>query len=101
MGIANVLVDGEPSEFEYYPQNHGVDNERRFNSVTSVTSAADIAGSLYLSALEKELVPNLLINCCKGFKVDSELQDQSAVDNSSHSSGEIKQVSSLWHFRSW
>ncbi|KAI4319190.1 hypothetical protein MLD38_032820 [Melastoma candidum] len=101
LGIVNVSVDGELTEFEYYPQNHSVDSERRFSSVTSAASAADIAGSLYLSALDKELVPNLLINCCKGFKVDSELQEQSAVDNSSHSSGETKQNVKLVRIEFW
>ncbi|KAF7838614.1 transcription initiation factor TFIID subunit 2 isoform X1 [Senna tora] len=91
IGIGNVLVDGEPTEFEYYPhhQQQG-ENEKRWSSTFSPSSAADVAGSVYLSALEKELVPNLLINCCKPFKIESEQQEQPVSENGFHSSGEDK-----------
>lgn len=92
LGISSVLVDGEPSEYEYYPHSQNLDNERRWSSVMSPACAADVAGSLYLSALDRELVPNLLINCCKGFKVENELQEQLVLENASQSSGEVKQV---------
>ncbi|PKI70371.1 hypothetical protein CRG98_009251 [Punica granatum] len=90
LGIARVLVDGEPAEFEYYPHHQNADSERRWSSVTSSSSAADIASSLYLSALEKELIPNLLINCCKAFKVENEMQEP-LVENGSHSLAEPNQ----------
>lgn len=93
LGISSVLVDGEPSEYEYYPHYQNLDNERRWSSVMSPASAADVAGSLYLSALDRELVPNLLINCYKGFKVENESQEQLLLENASQSSGEVKQVS--------
>lgn len=93
IGIENVLVDGEPAEFEYYPHHQQqVENDKRWSSAFSPSSAADVAGSVYLSALEKELVPNLLINCCKPFKTDSEQQEQPVSENGFHSSGEDKQV---------
>ncbi|KAI9088415.1 hypothetical protein K1719_029864 [Acacia pycnantha] len=90
--IENVLVDGEPAEFEYYPHHQQqVENEKRWTSAFSPSSAADVAGSIYLSSLEKELVPNLLINCCKPFKSDNEQQEQPVSENGFHSSGEDKQ----------
>lgn len=93
IGIENVLVDGETAEFEYYPHHQQqVENEKRWSSAFSPSSAADVAGSVYLSALEKELVPNLLINCCKPFKTESEQQEQPVSENGFHSSGEDKQV---------
>lgn len=95
LGIDNVFVDGEATEFEYYPHQHNnVESEKRWGSglVSSACSAADAAGSAYLSALERELVPNLLINCCKAFRASSEQQDQMNLDNGLQSSAEAKQV---------
>ncbi|KAM1377830.1 hypothetical protein FF1_039286 [Malus domestica] len=94
LGIESVSVDGEQTEFEYYPQSNHKDaeSERRWSWVTSPNSAADAAGSTYISALERELVPNLLINCCKAFKAGSEPQEQLLGDNEvQQSSGEAKQ----------
>lgn len=94
LGIESVFVDGEPTEFEYYPhQYHQLDDEKRWSSVTSPSSAADAAVSVYLSSLEKELVPNLLINCCKPFKTETEQsQEQPVAENGVHSTAEPKQV---------
>lgn len=92
MCIQSVRVDGENAEFEYYPHQYQqrVESERRWSSEFSAGSAADVAGSVYLSALEKELVPNLLINCCKPCKIDSENQDQPVAENGFHSTEEDK-----------
>ncbi|WVZ10882.1 hypothetical protein V8G54_015412 [Vigna mungo] len=94
LGIESVWVDGEPTEFEYYPhQQQQVEDDKRFNSVCSPSSAADAAVSVYMSSLEKELVPNLLINCCKPSKTESEQQQEQTVpENGFHSTAEPKQV---------
>lgn len=92
LGIESVSVDGEPTEFEYYPNHQNVENEKRWRSVTSPSSAADAAAAAYVSALERELVPNLLINCCKPFKGLTEQIDQMSLENKLDSSGEAKQV---------
>jgi len=94
LGIESVWVDGEPTEFEYYPhQQQQVGDDKRFSSVCSPSSAADAAVSVYMSSLEKELVPNLLINCCKPTKAESEQQPEQPVpENGFHSSAEPKQV---------
>ncbi|KAI4344048.1 hypothetical protein L6164_011322 [Bauhinia variegata] len=91
LGIENVLVDGEPAAFEFYPhqQQQQLENDKRWSSAFCPSSAADAAGSVYLSALEKEMVPNLLINCCKPFKAESEQQEQPVSENGYHSSGDI------------
>lgn len=88
-------MDGEPTEFEYYPQNYECsESESKWSTVLTPNSAAEAAGSAYVSALERELVPNLLINCCKGFKTGNEQQDQILMENGTeYSNGEIKQVS--------
>ncbi|KAL2338293.1 hypothetical protein Fmac_012739 [Flemingia macrophylla] len=93
LGIESVWVDGEPTEFEYYPHHQQqVEDDKRFSSVCSPTAAADAAVSVYLSALEKELVPNLLINCCKPSKTESEQQQEQPVsENGFHSAAEPKQ----------
>ncbi|GAB2300049.1 hypothetical protein Dimus_034090 [Dionaea muscipula] len=63
--IERVSVDGSPTEFDVFPHYQPVEIENRWCSVSSVSSAADAAGATYLSALQRELVPNLLILCCK------------------------------------
>jgi transcription initiation factor TFIID subunit 2 len=97
LGIESVWVDGEPTEFEYYPHQYQQnEDEKRWSSVSSPSSAADAAVSVYLSSLEKELVPNLLINCFKPFKTDTEQkqqeQEQPVAENGFHLSAEPKQV---------
>lgn len=92
LGIESVLVDGEPTEFEYYPHHQNPENENRWSSVSSPSDAADAAGVAYISSLERELVPNLLINCCKPFKGLTEQLDQITLEDGLQSSSEIKQV---------
>ena len=90
--IERVSVDGEPAEFEAFPHYQQLD-EGRWCAVSSVTSAASAAGSVYLSSLENELVPNFMIMCSKSVKTASEQQAQSNSENGWHSSEEPKQVS--------
>ena len=93
LAIESVTVDGEPAEFEVFPHYLHLDNGDRWCSVSSASSAADAAGSVYLSSLQRELVPNLLIMCTKSVKSDSEQQGQALLENGVQSSSEPKQVS--------
>lgn len=70
--IESVTVDEEPAQFEVFPHYLNLDNGERWCSVSSTCSAADAAGSVYLSSLDRELVPNLLIMCSKSTKLDNE-----------------------------
>lgn len=89
LGIESVLVDGDPTEFEYYPHNQGTDSEKRFASnVSSPISAADAAAAAYITALEIELIPNLLINCCNKMQIEQINMETNGVQ----SSAEVKQV---------
>ncbi|KAL9438306.1 hypothetical protein AB3S75_024056 [Citrus x aurantiifolia] len=103
LGIESVLVDGEPTEFEYYPHNHqNVENEKRWRSMVSLpSSAADAAAAVYISALERELVPNLLINCCKPFKGLTDQIEQMNLENKLDSSAEPKQNVKLVRIDYW
>ncbi|KAL5544709.1 hypothetical protein UlMin_008493 [Ulmus minor] len=103
LGIESVLVDGEPTEFEYYPHNYqNGDSESRWSSATTPASAADAAGSVYVSALERELAPNLLINCCKAFRNGSEQQEQLVLENGGQqSAGDTKQNVRLVRVNYW
>ncbi|KAJ8753456.1 hypothetical protein K2173_019855 [Erythroxylum novogranatense] len=103
LGIENVFVDGEAAEFEYYPcQPIATDCERRWSSsVLTPTSAADAAASSYASALQRELVPNLLINCCKAFRVPLSDPQDHITDNSSQSPAEPKQNVKLIRIDYW
>lgn len=103
LGIESVLVDGEPTEFEYYPHTyHNVESENRWSSMMTPSSAAAIAGAMYVSALERELMPSLLINCCKGYKTGNEQQEQVVSENGlPQSSGESKQNVRLVRVNYW
>ncbi|KAM0982889.1 hypothetical protein ACFX2J_015626 [Malus domestica] len=83
LGIESVSVDGEQTEFEYYPQSNHKDeeSERSWSWVTSPSSAADAAGAS---------------------KAGSELQEQLVGDNEvQHSSGEVKQNARLVRIDYW
>ncbi|WCJ22004.1 Transcription initiation factor TFIID subunit 2 [Euphorbia peplus] len=102
LGIENVFVDGEPTEFEYYPhQQNAVESHMRWSRVCDVGSAADAAGSAYLSALQKELVPNLLINCCKSFRVPNEQQEHDQMNLDNNGDAEAKQNVKLVRINYW
>lgn len=92
LAIESVTVDGEPAEFEVFPHYLNLDSGDRWCSVSTTNSAADAAGSVYLSSLERELVPNLLIMCTKCVKSESEQQGQTQSDNGSQPVTETKQV---------
>ncbi|XP_022738715.1 transcription initiation factor TFIID subunit 2 isoform X2 [Durio zibethinus] len=88
LGIESVLVDGDLTEFEYYPHNQGADSEKRWASaVSSPISAADAAAAAYVTALEMELIPNLLINCCNKMQIEP----VNTETNGDQSSAEVKQ----------
>lgn len=89
--IDSVTVDGEPTEFEVFPHYLPLENGDRWCSVSSTTSAADAAGSVYLSSLDRELVPNLLIMCRKSAKDEIENQEVH-LENGVDSSAENNQV---------
>ncbi|XP_031287927.1 transcription initiation factor TFIID subunit 2 [Pistacia vera] len=101
LGIESVSVDGESTEFEYYPNHQNVENEKRWRMVTSPSSAADAAAAAYVSALDRELVPNLLINCCKPFKGLTEQIDHTSLENKLDTSGEAKQNVKLVRIDYW
>ncbi|XXG51107.1 hypothetical protein AAC387_Pa02g4956 [Persea americana] len=91
MTIERILVDGEPAEFEFFPHYQNVDNERRWRSVSCTSSASDAACSTYMSSLDKEVSPNLLILCRKSSKSTSDQEGRiNLVNNLEHSSGEAK-----------
>lgn len=92
LAIERVTVDGEPALFEVFPHYQALDSENRWCGVSSATSAADAAGSVYLSSLERELVPNLLIMCSKSIKSVSEEQGQQNSESGLHSPEEPDQV---------
>lgn len=92
LGIESVLVDGEPTVFEYYPHHQNSETESNWNSVSDPASAADAAAMEYVGVLKREDTANLLINCCKPSKDLSEQLDNVTLENGSQSSGEAKQV---------
>lgn len=81
LAIEKVTVDGEPAMFEVFPHYQHLDPKDRWSVVSSATSAADASGSVYLSSLEIELLPNLLIMCSKTTKTDNNQEEDMQVDN--------------------
>ncbi|XWS37685.1 hypothetical protein CRYUN_Cryun19dG0066200 [Craigia yunnanensis] len=93
LGIESVLVDGDPTEFEYYPHNQGADSENRCASaLSSPISAADAAAAAYISALEMELIPNLLINCCTKMQIEQINTETNGVQSSAEVKQNVKSV---------
>ncbi|KAI3820951.1 hypothetical protein L1987_08506 [Smallanthus sonchifolius] len=99
--IECVTVDGEPSRFEIFPHYQQMDSDDRWCSVSSANSA-DAAGSVYVSCLERELVPNLLIMCSnEAAKPVLEQPEQSGQENGTQISSESKQNVKLIHIDYW
>ncbi|OVA05041.1 Peptidase M1 [Macleaya cordata] len=96
MIIDSISVDGEPAEFEFFPHYQLVDDDRRWRSVSSTSSAADAACSTYFSSLDKEMAPNLMILCCKPVK-----EGEIRAENGSQSSEEPKQIVKLVRIDYW
>lgn len=91
MTIERILVDGQLAEFEFFPHYQNVDNERRWLSVLCTSSASDAACSTYISSLDKEMSPNLLILCRKSVKSTPDQQCRTNMENNlEDSSGEAK-----------
>ncbi|AAF36740.1 unknown protein; 58745-68005 [Arabidopsis thaliana] len=101
LGIESVLVDGEPTVFEYYPHHQNSETESNWNSVSDPASAADAAAMEYVGVLKREDTANLLINCCKPSKDLSEQLDSVTLENGSQSSGEAKQNVKLIRINYW
>ncbi|GAB4860954.1 hypothetical protein Ancab_036114 [Ancistrocladus abbreviatus] len=99
--IERVYVDGEPAEFDVFPHYQPVEIENRWCSVSSVSSAADAAGATYLSALERELVPNLLILCRKSVEPAQQSDDPLKCENGKQSNDELKQNTKLVRIDYW
>ncbi|XP_074343481.1 transcription initiation factor TFIID subunit 2 [Apium graveolens] len=59
--IESVKVNGQVTEFQFFP--HHITNRSNFCSVSSPCTAADAARSIYLSSINRESLPNLLIMC--------------------------------------
>lgn len=91
MTIEGISVDGEPAEFEFVPRCQIVEDERRWSSVSCTSSAADAACSTYLTSLNKEMSPNLLILCRKSVNATCDQKGQTSMENTSqHSSDASK-----------
>ncbi|KAF3776133.1 Transcription initiation factor TFIID subunit 2 [Nymphaea thermarum] len=80
MTIESILVDGEPAAFEFFPHYQHVEDEKRWKSVNCTAAAADAASTSYLSSLDKEMAPNLLILCSKKVNLSTENQSRDAAE---------------------
>ncbi|KNA08023.1 hypothetical protein SOVF_166440, partial [Spinacia oleracea] len=90
--IERVLVDGEPAEFDVFPHYQPVEIEKRWCSMSSVSSAADAAGVTYILAVEREIVSNLLILSRKSIDTGNQQQGQLTLENGGQSNSKVKQV---------
>ncbi|CAA0837832.1 Transcription initiation factor TFIID subunit 2 [Striga hermonthica] len=102
LAIEKVTVDGDPAEFEVFPHYQYLDPKDRWCVVSSATSAADASGSVYLSSLEIELLPNLLIMCSKTSKTDNKQEESMQMDDGEQSSADVSRflnVQNVKHVR--
>uniref|UniRef100_A0A0D9XDL3 Transcription initiation factor TFIID subunit 2 n=1 Tax=Leersia perrieri TaxID=77586 RepID=A0A0D9XDL3_9ORYZ len=72
MTIKNVLVDGQAAEFEYFPHWKNADDQQIWSSVSCSKTAADAACSQYISYLNSEAAPNLIISSERSSKLITE-----------------------------
>lgn len=79
--IERVTVDGDSADFQIFPHYQHLDPKDRWSVVSSAISAADASGSVYFSALDLELLPNLLIMCSQSIKPDNKQQEIAEIDN--------------------
>ncbi|KAK6139962.1 hypothetical protein DH2020_026338 [Rehmannia glutinosa] len=100
LAIEKVTVDGDPAEFGVFPHCQHLDPKDRWCVVSSANSAADASGSVYLSSLEIELLPNLLIMCSKITKTDNKQEEYPQMDNGEPlSAGSSREVQNVKHVR--
>ncbi|KAK6921118.1 hypothetical protein RJ641_014796 [Dillenia turbinata] len=81
LAIERVTVDGEPVEFDHFSHFPEVESEKRWSSIDNVSSAADAASATYVSALERESNPNLIIKCEKSLKLVNEQAEKPNSEN--------------------
>uniref|UniRef100_A0A0E0B2U2 Transcription initiation factor TFIID subunit 2 n=1 Tax=Oryza glumipatula TaxID=40148 RepID=A0A0E0B2U2_9ORYZ len=72
MTIRNILVDGQAAEFEYSPQWKNAGDQQSWSSVSCSKTAADAACSVYISSLNSEAAPNLIISSERSSKAITE-----------------------------
>ncbi|CAI9113636.1 OLC1v1014275C1 [Oldenlandia corymbosa var. corymbosa] len=101
LAIDSVTVDGEPAQFEVFPQYFDLARGDRWSAVSTTTSAADAAGYVYLSSLERELAPNLLIMCSKSSKSDTEQHGQADLESEVQTSTESTQNAKVVRIEYW
>ncbi|KAL5722272.1 hypothetical protein ACHQM5_005812 [Ranunculus cassubicifolius] len=94
MTIESVTVDGEISEFKYTPRCQLVEEERRYSEVNSTVAASDAACSSYLTALENELSPNLMILCGIEVKEGSDQVETKVVVDVEAGNGHLVEMDS-------
>ncbi|KAL6507751.1 hypothetical protein OROGR_023946 [Orobanche gracilis] len=92
LAIESVTVDGDPAEFEVFPHYQHLNPKDRWCVVSSATSAADASGSVYLSSLEIELLPNLLIMCSKTTKTDNGPDEHVQMDDGEPLSADVSRA---------
>lgn len=90
--ISSVMIDGETARFDVFSHFQTAEIENRWCSVSTATSAADAAGATYITALDRELMPNLLIFCPVPDVSEQEQQVQEKMENGEQLPTDIKQV---------
>ncbi|XP_015696706.1 transcription initiation factor TFIID subunit 2 isoform X2 [Oryza brachyantha] len=81
MTIRNILVDGQVAEFEYFPQWKNAGDEQSLSSISCSKTAADAACSVYISSLNSEAAPNLIISSERSSKLITEPQNEENSGN--------------------
>ncbi|KAL6600790.1 hypothetical protein ACP70R_045075 [Stipagrostis hirtigluma subsp. patula] len=91
MTIKNILVDGETVEFEYSPHCNNVCDQQHWSSVTCSKTAADAACSAYISSLNREAVPNLIVSSERSVKSITEQHFEENGEKHEENSGRLEE----------
>ncbi|KAL6846135.1 hypothetical protein ACP4OV_023583 [Aristida adscensionis] len=91
MTIKNILVDGETVEFEYSPHWNSICDQQNWSSVSCSNTAADAACSTYISSLNRESVPNLVVSSERSVKSITEQHFDQNGEKHEENSGKLEE----------
>ncbi|XP_062199068.1 transcription initiation factor TFIID subunit 2-like [Phragmites australis] len=91
MTIRSILVDGESVEFEYSPHWKSDGDQPNWSLVSCSKTAADVACSTYISSLNREAIPNLIVSSERSVKSITEQQLDENSEKHEENSGRLEE----------
>ncbi|XP_062194463.1 transcription initiation factor TFIID subunit 2-like [Phragmites australis] len=92
MTIRSILVDGETVEFDYSPHWKNDGDQPNWSSISCSKTAADAACSTYISSLNREAVPNLIVSSERSVKSITEQQFDKNSEKHEENGGRLEEL---------